>query len=169
EEATVLAALIKVADADAAAHKVTEARQGYEAAALYAETAGERNLESLALAHLADVLDRSGNAADAARNYQKALGLDDASADRRAAGIDWLNYGQFLQRHGKSEPMVLACMLNAEELLRGAPQEEWNAVVQARAKSEARLGGEVESVRRNRKEFVRESLALNPESLAKSP
>jgi tetratricopeptide (TPR) repeat protein len=164
EEAAVLTALIKVADADASANRDGEARQGYEAAARYAEASGKRELESLALAHLAELQERSGNVTDAARAYQEALALDDLMADRRGSGIDWLNYGQFLRRHGAAERLVLACLLKAEELLHGAPVEELSAVARARAESEARVGRAAAGIRRNRDEILREALAAAPEN-----
>ena len=167
EETAMLTALIKVADADASANRGDEARHGYEAAAQYADIAGEKVLEALALAHLADLQERSGNLADAARAYQKALGLDDSSPDRRGAGIDWLNYGQFLRRHGAAERLVLACLLRAEELLQGAPAEELDAVTKARADSESHVGRDAQTIRRNRETVLREALAADPEGLAK--
>jgi tetratricopeptide (TPR) repeat protein len=168
EEAAVLTALIKVADADASANRSGEAQVGYEAAARYAQVSGKKELTSLALAHLAELKERTGNLADAARAHQKALVLDDSSTDRRDAGIDWLNYGQFLRRHGGAERLVLACLLKAEELLQGALPEELSAVAKVRAESEARLGREASGIRQNRDGILREALAVTPEDFSKT-
>ncbi len=54
-----LAALIKVADADAAINHTSDASKGYVAAAGFAEKAGEKTLESLALVHLADLQEKA--------------------------------------------------------------------------------------------------------------
>src|SRR5580704_12907971 len=55
EGSTVIAALIKVADANAAAKQGNEAIQGYRAAIAFAEKANAKAPESLALIHLADL------------------------------------------------------------------------------------------------------------------
>ena len=167
EESAVLAALIKVADADAVGGRVIDAVQGYSAAAQYAEKSGRKNLRSLALAHLADLQDRQGDVGGALRSYQEALGLDAGSGDSRSAGIDWLNYGQFLRRRGAGERLVLACLLRAEELLKAGGGEELAAVAGARAESEARLGREAGRVRAKGDEILREALAVRAENLAK--
>src|SRR6267378_6772715 len=54
ETASVIAALIKVADADAAATHQNEALRGYNASIQFAEKANAKALESLALVHLVD-------------------------------------------------------------------------------------------------------------------
>jgi tetratricopeptide (TPR) repeat protein len=168
EEVSVLTALIQLADADAIGNRLGDALLGYAAAARYAEKAGQKNLESLALVHQADVQERMGDAEVAARSYQQALSADAGTADRRSAGIDWLNYGQFLLRHGAAERLVFACLLQAEELMQAPGGEELAPVTKARAESEARLGREAERVRRSKDASLREALSLAPESLARA-
>jgi tetratricopeptide (TPR) repeat protein len=128
EESAVLAALIKVGDADAASGRAADALQGYGAAARYAEKSGRKSLQSLALAHLADLQDRQGDVGGALRSYQEALGLDAGSDDLRSAGIDWLNYGQFLRRRGAEEEFAYGCFVRARELLRQGGSAEDVAV-----------------------------------------
>jgi tetratricopeptide (TPR) repeat protein len=130
EENSVLAALIKVGDADAAGGRVGDAVEGYRAAARYAEQSGRKSLQSLALAHLAEVQDRQGDVGGALRSYQGALRLDAGSDDLRSAGIDWLNYGQFLRRRGAGEMFAYGCFLRARELLRQSGSAEEVAVAE---------------------------------------
>ena len=160
EAASVLAALIKVADADAVVNRQDEALQGYNAAINFAEKGAERTLESLALVHLAGLQEKRGNAAAAAQAYQRALRLDTSLSDPRSAGSDWVNYGQFLRRQHQPERLVLACFLYAEELVRAYPGDELTAIVQARSESETRLGREAAAVRRSSEAAAKEALAL---------
>jgi tetratricopeptide (TPR) repeat protein len=164
ESAAVLAVLIKVADADSAVNHISEAMQGYQAAVQFAEKSGDKTLESLALAHLAESQEKQGDPAEAAQSYQHALALDAALSDPRSTASDWVNYGQFLRRQGKPERFVYACLLRAEELLRASPGTELSAVANARAETEAHLGREAVSVRNNRDAILAEALHLEAAS-----
>jgi len=130
---------IKVADADAAGNRVEDARREYLAAVQHAQQVGDGSLQSLALAHLAELLEKSGQAAEAAQSYKQVLTLDATLSDSRSAAADWLNYGQFLRRQGQPEELVFACLLHAQELLSAIPGDELNAVAQARTESEKRI------------------------------
>lgn len=55
------AALIKVADADAAINHTADASKGYRAAACFADKAGDKALESLAIVHLADLQEKQAD------------------------------------------------------------------------------------------------------------
>jgi Tfp pilus assembly protein PilF len=158
--ATVLAALIKVADADAAVNRAADAAKGYSAAAGFAEKAREKTLDSLALAHLADLQEKQGEIAVAAQSYQHALQIDAGLSDPRSVASDWFNYGQFLHKEQQPERYVLACFLHAENVLQNSPGDELAAAKQAREESEARLGREATSVRRNVDPILAESLKL---------
>jgi tetratricopeptide (TPR) repeat protein len=160
DTAPVLAALIKVADADAAINHVNDASKGYTAAAGFADKAGEKALESLALVHLADLQEKQADIAGAARSYQQALQLDAAVSDPRSAASDWFNYAQFMRKQQQPERFVFACLLHAENALRTTPGDELTTVLQARKESEARLGKEAAAVRRKLEETVTESLRL---------
>ncbi len=160
DTAPVLAALIKVADADAAINHVNDASKGYTAAAGFADKAGEKALESLALVHLADLQEKQADIAGAARSYQQALQLDAAVSDPRSAASDWFNYAQFMRKQQQPERFVFACLLHAENAMRTTPGDELTTVLQARKESEARLGKEAAAVRRKLEETVTESLRL---------
>jgi Tfp pilus assembly protein PilF len=156
----VLAALIKVADADAAINHASDASKGYNAATGFADKAGEKALESLALVHLADLQEKQGDIRGAAQSYQRALPLDAALGDARSTASDWFNYAQFLRKQRQPERFVFACLLHAENALRNNPGDELTVVVQARKESEARLGQEAAADRRKLDESVTESLSL---------
>jgi tetratricopeptide (TPR) repeat protein len=156
----VLAALIKVADADAAVNHATDASRGYSAAAGFAEKAREKTLESLALVHLADLQEKQSDIRGAAQSYQRALQLDAGLTDPRSTGSDWFNYAQFLRNQEQPERYVFACLLHAENALQNTPGDELTVVSQGRKESEARLGKEVTVARRNLVELVAQSLSL---------
>lgn len=155
-----LAALIKVADADAAVHHESDASKGYNAAAGFAQKAGEKTMESLALVHLADLEEKQSDLRGAAQSYQRALQLDAALSDSRSGASDWFNYAQYLRKRQQPERYVFACLLHAENILQSTPGEELTVISQARKESEARLGQEVGAVRHKLDETVAESLTL---------
>ncbi|MGB2621805.1 MAG: tetratricopeptide repeat protein [Candidatus Acidiferrum sp.] len=163
---TLLAALIKVADADAAIHHLDDAAKGYNAAAGFAEKAGEKTLESLALVHLADVQEKQGEIGGAAQSYQRALRLDAELSDPASAASDWFNYAQFLHKQQQPERFVFASLLHAENVLQKKPGNELTVITQARKESEARLGREAGDVRRKLDSIARESLNLQVSNLA---
>ncbi len=161
-----LAALIKVADADAAIRHDGDASKGYNAAANFAEKAGEKTMESLALIHLADLEEKQSDIRGAAQSYQRALQLDAALSDPRSAASDWFNYAQFLRKQQQPERYVFACLLHAENILQSTPGEELTVISQARKESETRLGREAGAVRLKLDEIVAESLTLQFSALA---
>ncbi|MGC0774811.1 MAG: tetratricopeptide repeat protein [Candidatus Acidiferrum sp.] len=166
DTAPVLAALIKVADADAAINHTGDASKGYAAAAGFAQKADERALESLALVHLADLQEKQADIGSAAQSYQNALHLDAGLSDARSTASDWFNYAQFLRKQKQPERYVFACLLHAEDVLRKTTGKELDVVSQSRKESEARLGPEAAAVRRNLDAIVIETLSLQVSSLA---
>jgi tetratricopeptide (TPR) repeat protein len=167
ETNAVLAALIKVADADAVANQQDEALQGYNAAIQFAEKVNAKTLESLALVHLADLQEKRENVASAAAAYQRALAIDASLTDAVSAESDWFNYGQFLRRQHQLERLVFACLLRAEELASAASGAEHATIAQARAESEARLGREASAVRRSSATVAKEALGLPASSFSR--
>jgi tetratricopeptide (TPR) repeat protein len=152
--------LLNVADADAAGHHPAAALQGYAAAAQFAQQLGDPSLQSLALAHAAEVHEQAGDLAGAAAAFQQALALDEKSVDGRNSAVDWFNYAQFLHRQKQPEMLVLACLLKSVELLSTSPGEEQAAAAKAEAESEARLGEGTRNVRAHLADFVRRAVSL---------
>ena len=161
ENHTVLSALIKVADGDASGGQLAAASRGYSAAIQFAQKSNDAPLQSLALAHSADVLERMGKPAEAASSYQQALKLDEQTGDAKASAIDWLNYGQFLQRQKQPETLAFACFLKAEDLLRGSPGSDLSAVIKQREATEASLGKQAAAVRAKLPQFLSEATSLS--------
>jgi tetratricopeptide (TPR) repeat protein len=166
ESSGVLAALLKVADADAAVNHDADATQEYQSAVSFAEKSGDKTLQSLALIHFSALQEKQGDAAGAARNYQQALALDDSLSDPRSAASDWVNYGQFLRKQHQPERLVFACFLHAEQLLNSTPGDELSTVVQARQESETKLGATAASARRDSAALLTSARTLRPESFS---
>jgi len=166
EGSRVIAALIKVADAEVTANHQDEALQGYNAAIQFAQKANDKALESLALVHLADLQEKRGRAAAAAGMYQRALAIDISLSDPVSTGSDWFNYGEFLRRQHQAERFVFACFLHAQEIVSKSPGPALTAIEQARAESEARLGREAVAIRRTGGAVAREAVELPASSFS---
>jgi tetratricopeptide (TPR) repeat protein len=166
EKNSVIAAFIKVADADAAVNRSVQALEGYAAAIDFAKKADDKVLESLALVHRAELQEKQGDVSAAALSLQNALLLDAFLTDSRSTASDWLNYGQFLRRHQQPERMVFACLLRAEDLMSATPGDELSVMVGARRQSESTLGREAASVRKNSEAVSKGALSLPASSFA---
>lgn len=143
--AQIVSAMIQLADDEAHLNQAGPAAAEYQAAESLADYAGEAGLESLALAHLADLQERSGNPRGAAESYQRSLALDAKEGAANSGGArneasDWFNYGQFLRRRGLPEDLVYACILRAENLLANSAGQDFETVHTERLQIEARLG-----------------------------
>jgi len=156
----ILAALVKVADADAGAGHVADAAKGYGAAIGFAQKSGESTLESLAAAHLADLQEKQGNAAGAAESYQLALRTDAQVKDAHSVASDWFNYAQFLKREKQPERYVLACLLKAEKVLEGASGEDVAAVKDAVSAVQKEMGHEAAGVQREFERTAADAMRL---------
>lgn len=157
----ILAALIKVADADGAAGQPEEALKGYQAAIGFAQRSGENTLQSLAAAHLADLQEKRGDAQEAGRSYQLALRADAKVIDAHSVASDWFNYAQFLRKQKQPERFVFACLLKADRILQGASGEDASAVRDAVKDTERQLGQEsAAAVRRDFEALSTEAMSL---------
>jgi tetratricopeptide (TPR) repeat protein len=135
-----ISASIQLADDESAIHQFDAALSRYQSAITLAERANDAKLESLALAHLADLQDDRSDTAAAARSYQRSLSLDAKVGDARSEGFDWFNYGQFLRRHQAPDDLAYACFLRAENLLAAADPAESRTVQTARRQLAGQLG-----------------------------
>ncbi len=160
ETRTVISALIKVADANYASGKVQEARTGYQKAQEFALRISNRQLQSLALVHLADLDEHSRAPRQAADAYQRALRLDQQLPDTPASASDWFDYGQFLRRQNQPEALAYACFLRAGSLLKSTPGAEQTAVSQALQESAARLGKDTSVVQSQLPEWIEKALQI---------
>ncbi|HEV2991952.1 MAG TPA: tetratricopeptide repeat protein [Candidatus Angelobacter sp.] len=160
EGPVVISALMKVADAEAAAKQNKEALAGYLAAEKFAAKIGGRSLQSLAMVHAADAQEQMGSFSDAAASYQQALLLDETENEARAAASDWFNYAQFLRRQKQPERLVYACLHRAEDIMNTTPGQALDAIVAARKESAGRLGAKVNTVTDNLSKLLSEALSL---------
>ena len=144
----VASATIQLADDEARTNHVPAALEEYGSAITLAEKSKDAKLEALALAHRADLQDKSGDIAAAAQSYQRALAVDATSGDPRSEAFDWFNYGQFLRRHAQPDEIVYACFLRAEDLLAGAPGSDLETVQSARRQVASRMGKKADVVQK---------------------
>jgi tetratricopeptide (TPR) repeat protein len=151
---------VALGDAYANAGQAASALAAYDSAIKLAEGAGDAKVESLALAHRADLLEKTGDAAAAARSYQRGIALDAKGSDRHAEAIDWFNYGQFLRRQAQGDRLALACFVHAEELLGNAPSKDLDTVRKLRQQTESRLEREAASIRQDLNAVLAEATAL---------
>ena len=135
-----LSATIQLADDESTINQSDAALARYQSAIVLAERTNDAKLESLALAHLADLQDKRKDTAAAAQSYQRGLLLDAKAADQRSEGFDWFNYGQFLRRHQAPNDLIYACFLHAENLLASADPAELQTVQTARRQVASQLG-----------------------------
>jgi len=161
-----LAAIIKIADADAHARHAADAAMGYDSAVAMAKKDHDAVMESLALVHHADFELSQGRRQPAAQLFQRALILDAGLKDAEAVAADWAEYGQFLRSSGQPERLAYACFLHAEDLLRSTPGAAQETVSKLRAASEARLGREAPAARKNLDAILKEATALPPTAFA---
>jgi tetratricopeptide (TPR) repeat protein len=100
-------------------------------------------------ANRADALEQVGRTSDAAHAFQRALALDEQGGDFATLGVDWFNYGQFLRRQRAEPQLVLACLLQAEDLLARKPDERTATVREVRATFEREQPDAAAAVRRS--------------------
>jgi tetratricopeptide (TPR) repeat protein len=160
EGLTVISALMKVADANAAAKRNKEAMEDYHAAEKFAAKMAKPSLQSLAMVHAAEVQEQMGENAEAAASYHQAIFLDEAQNESHAIASDWFNYAQFLNRQRQPERLVFACLYRAEDIMNTTPGDALSAIVAARKESAARLGAEANNVPANLSKLLSEALSL---------
>jgi tetratricopeptide (TPR) repeat protein len=166
EGPAVISALIKVADADAATQKFSDAMTSYRAAVQFAEKISDPGLQSLALLHAADAQEHAGSPGEAAQLFQQALLVDETQGQPRTAAIDWYNYGQFLRRQRQSERLVYACFYRAQDLLSTNPGKELDAAAAELKATEQHLGGATHGLASQIAKLLSEALSLPAAALS---
>jgi tetratricopeptide (TPR) repeat protein len=135
-----LTASIQLADDEARTNQIPAALARYDSAIASAVKSNDAKLETLALAHRADLQDKIGDIAGAAQSYQRGLALDSTINDSQSVAFDWFDYGQFLRRHDQTDEMVYACFLHAESLLAGTSGSDLSTVQAERRQVASKLG-----------------------------
>ena len=167
EGETVISALVKVADADAANLHIADALTSYRAAAQFAAKLKNPGLQSLALVRAAEAVEGSGNVSDAAALFQQALMVDETEGEPRTAGIDWYDYGQFLRRHQQPVRLVYACFYRAQDLLSTTPGKELDAAASELKTAEAQLGQAAHGLNSQISRLLSEALSLQSSAFSK--
>jgi len=142
-------AAVQLADDEARLNQTSAALTDYNTAIFLAQSGGDPKLESVALAHLADLQEKAGDTAAAAAAHQRGLALDAKTSDSQGEAFDWFNYGQFLRRHALPDDLAYACLLRAQDLLASRGGEDLKTVEAARREMDARLGKKSGDVREN--------------------
>ena len=155
----VIPALLRFADVHARLERLETALELYGTAITMAQQTGEHVLEAFAHGRMAELHDTLGDFGQAARAYQRALAIDAATEDAQGEGLDWFNYGRFLERGGLPARLAFACFLKSEELLGSTPGAELDTVTTARQRAETSLGDEAADVRRDLPSVLSEALA----------
>jgi len=135
-----LGATVQLADDLSRINQSAAALTQYDTAIAQAQQTGDVKLESLALAHRADLQAKNGDVAAAAQSYQRGLALDAKSRDTQAEASDWFNYGQFLRSQNAPDELVYASFLHSENLLGGTAGSGLATVQTARHQVERKMG-----------------------------
>jgi tetratricopeptide (TPR) repeat protein len=155
-----ISALVQLSDDEAQLSQTEAAATGYRSAVSLADRAGDARLGSLALAHLADLEEKTGDVRSAADSRQRGLALDAKARDAQSEALDWFNYGQFLRRHGSHDDLTYACFLRAESLLGNPGGQPFVAVQTARQEVERRLGGKATGAKKNLSSLLADAAKL---------
>ncbi|HKV04484.1 MAG TPA: tetratricopeptide repeat protein [Candidatus Acidoferrales bacterium] len=159
-----ISATIQLADDESQLNRPGPSLAGYRSAIALAQSAGNGKLESLALAHLADLQERTGDARSAADSHQRGLAVDARAGDPRGEAFDWFNYGQFLRRRGLPVELAYACFLHAEKLLASVGGADLETVKTARRQVEVQLGKKAASSQRHLPALLARASALPSDS-----
>ena len=159
-----IAAAVQMADDETRLGQTIAAQADYSNAVSLAEVGGDAKLESVALAHLADLQEKAGNISAAAASHQRGLALDAKAKDVQGEASDWFNYGQFLRRHALPDNLVYACLVRAEDLLVGQGGKELLTVQAARREMEAHLHQKPADVHKDLPKLLASAESLPPSS-----
>ena len=98
--------------------QTADAEKSYEAARQMAVQVDDKNAESLANMHQAQLKFSQHEFAEALPLYQRAIRLDQFLGDPRVVGQDWYTYGVFLRDSRLSTRLSYACLMKSEMLMK---------------------------------------------------
>jgi tetratricopeptide (TPR) repeat protein len=157
----VIAVGLKLADCQVRTDHADAALQSYELARRIAAQTGEAKLESFATAGEASIQAKLGRTLSALHLYQRALQLDAILDDHHSEGVDWYNYGLFLQSAGFPPRLAYASLLKSQSLLKLSPDapvaQAFHTILR---QLETQLGAEAASIRRDPKAAQNEALVI---------
>lgn len=157
----VIAIAMRMADCQARSSQTDLALKSYRLAEKLAVQTRQPKLESLADVNEAELQSKTGNLDETLQLYQRALTLDDQTADAAASAEDWFAYGKFLDAAGFPARLAYACILKSESVTQslnhGAAPDSRAAT---RQQIEKRLGSAAAEVQRAPAPALQEALAL---------
>ncbi len=154
----VVAAALKLAEAQQRTSQPDAALQSYELARKVAAETKQARFESLASMSEADLQFRSGHPHEALPLYQRAIFLDNAVSDSVSEAADLEQYAVFLNANGSPANLSYAVLLRAQAL-RGASAQPSPQVLQLKTELEHKLGPHLATVRRDAVPTLSQALA----------
>jgi len=113
--------------------QTADAEKSYEAARQMAVQVDDKNAESLANMHQAQLKFSQHEFAEALPLYQRAIRLDQFLGDPRVVAQDWHTYGIFLRDSRLSTRLSYACLMKSEMLMKAVnPSVDLEPVSDAR-------------------------------------
>jgi tetratricopeptide (TPR) repeat protein len=159
----VAAIALRMADCQARSRQTEVAIKSYRLAEQLAVKTKQPKLESVANINEAELEAKTGKLDDALRLYQHALELDEASGDKSASVLDWLEYGRFLDQSGFPARLAYACVEKSQSVAQSLDTKTSlpDSADKTRQSIEARLGqNEAAAVRSNLDPVLHEALIL---------
>ena len=161
----VIGVVLRMADCEARSSQAEAAIRSYSMAGSLASQTNRPRFESVALMNEAQLESSSGRMDDALVHYQRALNLDDSIADNAAGGVDWFNYGRFLEESGFPARLAYACLVKSESATAVLSDSKLPPEIASRrellkGRLERELGGKAAAIRRDPDALLQEALRL---------
>jgi len=161
----VIGVVLRMADCEARSSQAEAAIRSYSMAGSLASQTDRPRFESVALMNEAQLESSSGRMDDALVHYQRALNLDDSIADNAAGGVDWFNYGRFLEESGFPARLAYACLVKSESATAVLSDSKLPPEIASRrellkGRLERELGGKAAAIRRDPDALLQEALRL---------
>ena len=161
----VIGVVLRMADCEARSSQAEAAIRSYSMAGSLASQTDRPRFESVALMNEAQLESSSGRMDDALVHYQRALNLDDSIADNAAGGVDWFNYGRFLEESGFPARLAYACLVKSESATAVLSDSKLPPEIASRRELlkghlERELGGKAAAIRRDPGALLEEALRL---------
>ena len=157
----VVAALMRLADCQAATGELNHALHTYDNAAKIANSSGDPRLQSVVATAAAEMQAKRGEFGDAIHLYQQALRVDSTAKLPNLEASDLFHYAELLREHHLDD-MAYACLLRAQRILQSNPTAPefanvQNGVQELEAHSPS---GQLRAVRRDPDSALAQALSL---------
>jgi len=108
--------VLQLAEACRLSDSIDEALHFNSQGLAMAQKLRDNHMLALALMQSADIRSEKGNDSEALADYQRALTLENSGSVPNRP-VDWLRFGQFLQRVKGDQELVYTCLVQAQSLL----------------------------------------------------